>query len=181
MSCEHQWKAAISWVQSNHTLIGYISAPYRKHMSSDARDIEQEAILAAFCTLSVIAKKKASSHKFGAYFRVQFRTRCIKMATGGMGNDFNNIDQIASSPYEQKYEVLDHETIEQALQRMSNRQRQISRWILAQPTPVNTAIVAKEFGICGRTVRAIVCNAIKRVEKRHHGNTQIRKNISLTT
>ncbi len=179
MSCEHQWKTAISWVQSNHTLVDCIVGSYRRYMASSPKDIEHEAILAAFCTLSTLAQKEQPGSKFGSYFRVQFRTRCIKMATGGMGNNFKDIDQIPLISSEQRVKEIDHEIIEQALQKMSNRQRQISRWILTQATPASTNLIAQEFGICGRTVRNIVCNAIKRVEANgnHNGNTKVRRSI----
>lgn len=178
MSSEHQWKAAIRWVQSNQTLVGHIAAPYRRYMASNSKDIEQEAILTAFCTLSILAEKNHDSSKFGAYFRVQFRTRCIKMATGGMVGSLDNTDEIPAVPSEQKINELNHDIIIEALQKMSNRQRQISEWILAQPTPVSTTIVAKKFGICSRTVRDILCNAVNRIQRRPYGNTQVREGIS---
>ncbi|MGB3209289.1 MAG: hypothetical protein WBB19_01145 [Desulforhopalus sp.] len=178
MSPEHQWQTAISWVQSNRTLVGLIAAPYRRYMASTPKDVEQEAILAAFCVLDVLADQSQDSSKFGAYFRVQFRSRCIKMATGGMIGSMDDTGQIAFIPSEQKNNELEHETMEHALQKMSNRQRQISRWILAQPTPVSTTCIAKKFGICGRTVREILSNAIRRIEKNNNGNSQLRKDIS---
>jgi len=148
-------------------------------MASNSKDIEQEAILAAFYTLSILANRTDESYNFGAYFRVQFRTRCIKMATGGMVGSIDDNDQIPSTHSEHKIDDLDHETMEQALQKMSSRQRQISEWILAQPTPVSTTIVAKKFGIQSRTVRAILCNAVNRIQRRHYGNPQVCKDISV--
>jgi DNA-directed RNA polymerase specialized sigma24 family protein len=148
-------------------------------MASNSKDIEQEAILAAFYTLSILANRAEENNKFGAYFRVQFRTRCIKMATGGMVGCIDDIDQIPSTNSEQKTDDLDLEMMQQALQRMSNRQRQLSEWILAQPTPVSTTIVAKKFGIRSRTVRAILCNAVNRIQRRHYGNPAVCKDISV--
>ena len=174
-----QWKAAMHWVKCNQTLIGHIAAPYRKYMASGSKDIEQEAILAAFCTLTILTKKKEHVSRFGAYFRVQFRTRCIKMATGGMTSSIRDIGQIASHPSEKNNAEPNEKMMDEALQSMSNRQRQIAGWVLAQPSPVNTTAIAEEFGIRGRTVRSIICNAINRVEQ-HHENTGIRKNISIT-
>ena len=183
MSCKHQWKTAISWVQSNHTLVDCIVGPYRRYMASSPKDIEHEAMLAAFCTLSTLAEKGQPGSKFGSYFRVQFRTRCIKIASGGMGNNLNDIEQIPSIAPEQEFREMDHRIIEQALQKMSNRQRQVSRWILTQATPVSTNRIALEFGICGRTVRNIVCNAIKRVEtnEKHNGNTKVRRSLAYSS
>lgn len=179
MFYKHQWKTAINWVQSNHTLVDCIAGPYCRYMASGPEDIEHEAILAAFCTLATLAKKGLPSSKFGSYFRVQFRTRCIKMASGGIGSNFKNIDQIPSTSSLQEFEKIDHEVIQQALQKMSNRQRQISKWILTQATPVSTNLIAEEFDICGRTVRNIVCNAIKRVEAngKHNANTKVCRSI----
>jgi len=173
MSYEHQWKTAINWVQSNHTLVDCIAGPYCRYMASGPEDIEHEAILAAFCTLTTLAKKGLPGSKFGSYFRVQF------MASGGIGNNFKNIDQIPSTSSLQEFEKIDHEVIQQALQQMSNRQRQISKWILTQATPVSTNLIAEEFDICGRTVRNIVCNAIKRVETngKQSANTKVCRSI----
>lgn len=179
MSPEQQWKAAIRWVESNRALVGHIAAPYRRYMASNSKDIEQEAILVAFYTLSILANRADESNKFGAYFRVQFRTRCIKMATGGMVGSFDDTDQIPSSHSDRKLDDLNHETMEQALQKMSNRQRQISEWILDQPTPVSTTIVAKKFGIQSRTVRAILCNAVSRIQRGDYGNPQVCKDVSV--
>ncbi len=183
MSYEHQWKTAISWVQSNHVLVASIAGPYRKHMASGSQDIEHEAMVAAFCTLATLAKKGQPGSKFGSYFRVQFRTRCIQMATGGIGNNFRDIDQIPFTSPEQECEEIDHDIIEQALQTMTNRQRQISRWILSRATPVSTNLIAREFGICGRTVRNIVCGAIKRVEEngKQNANPKVCESISYTS
>ena len=178
MTSEQQWQDAISWVQSNRTLIGHISAPYRRYMASSSKDIEQEAVLAAFCTLEILASRGQDSDKFGAYFRVQFRTRCIKMANGGM-RGILDADQIPLISSEQNSNQLDQEVMEQALQMMSNRQKQISGWILAQPTPVSTKNVAKVFGIRDRTVRAILSNAVRRIENIQNGNHQLRKDVSV--
>lgn len=179
MSSEQQWQAAIRWVESNRALVGHIAAPYRRYMASNAKDVEQEAILAAFHTLSILENREDGSNKFGAYFRIQFRTQCIKMATGGMVGSVDDTDQIPSPHSEQKLDDLDHERMEQALLKMSTRQRQISEWILAQPTPVSTTIVAKKFGIQSRTVRAILCNAVSRIERKNYGNPQVCKDISV--
>ena len=179
MSCEHQWRAAISWIQSNSTLVRSIAAPYNRYMASGDKDVEQEAVLTAFSTLTILAKKGEHSSRFGAYFRVLFRTRCIKMATGGMVTDLDDIDQILTIPSELKNYEPDCKIIEQALQKMSNRQRQISRWVLNQPHPVSTAIIARQFGIQRRAVRYLLCNAIRQVKKTTYENTPVRKNISV--
>ena len=179
MSCEHQWRAAISWVQSNNTLVCSIAAPYSRYMASGDKDIEQEAILTAFSALTILADKGEHRSRLGAYFRVLFCTRCIKMATGGMVTGLDDIDQILTIPSEQKNHEPDHEIIEQALQKMSNRQRQISRWVLNQPHPVSTTIIAGKFGIQRRAVRYLLCNAIRQVKKTTYENTPVRKNISV--
>lgn len=180
MSCEHQWRAAISWVHSNNTLVRQIAAPYSKYMASDNKDIEQEAILTAFSALTILAQKGEPRSRLGAYFRVLFRTQCIKMANCGMVIYFDDIGEISTDPFEQTMNETDHKMIEQAFQKMSNRQRRISRWILDQPIPISTTVIAEKFGINSRAVRYILCNAIRRVEKRTYANTPVRKNIHVT-
>lgn len=174
---ERQWQKAISWVKSNRILVEKISAPYLRFMASNLKDVEQEAILAAFYVLDILADQDQNGSQFGAYFRVQFRARCIKMATGGMKGSLDDPDQIPSDPSEQTFDQPDQEIMEQALQKMSRRQRQISRWILAQPTPVSTSCTAKVFGVTDRAVRILLCNAVQRLENDRHGNTQLRKGI----
>lgn len=179
MSCEHQWRAAISWVHSNHILVRSIAAPYSSYMASGNKDVDQEAILTAFSTLTLLAEKGEHIGRFGAYFRVLFRTRCIKMATGGMVTYLDDINQILTIPTEQKNHELDREIIEQALQKMTNRQRQIFRWVLSQPHPVNMTKIARQFGIEKRAVRYLLSNAIRQVKKTTYENTPVRKNISV--
>jgi DNA-directed RNA polymerase specialized sigma24 family protein len=148
-------------------------------MASDAKDIEQEAILTAFITLNILAKKGEDANRLGAYFRVMFRTQCIRMAAGVVVSNFVDINQVAFIPYKQQPYELDHSSIQQALQQVSRRQRQISQWILDQPNPVNTTLIAQQFGVRERTVRAILFNAIRKIEETNFANTRIRKDISI--
>ena len=180
MSRQHQWETARIWVQSNYSLIRLISSPYCRYMASGTKDIKQEAILTAFNTLHLLAQKGENTNRLGAYFRVMFKTQCIKMATGVVVTDFIDIDQISSVSTEQTNYELDQYYIEQALQQISTRQRRIAQWILEQPKPVSTTLIAEKFGIQRRTVRAILCNAIKRLERKKIGNSRVRKNISIT-
>jgi len=179
MPNEHQWQTAILWVQSNDALVRHVASPYSRYMASGSKDIEQEAILTAFCTLEVLKKKRVDESRLGAYFRVNFRTRCIRMATGIAVSSFANIDQIPAMAPDLDNHDLDHSVIEQALQGISSRQRLISRWILEQQRPVSTTIVASEFGICSRTVRAIISNAVKQIKERDFEDTRLRQNISI--
>lgn len=181
MSHKHQWETARIWVLSNYTLVRHISAPYCRYMASETQDIEQEAILTAFITLNLLAKKGEDINRLGAYFRVMFKTQCIKMATGVVVTNFVDIDQIPSVSTEQKNYELDQYCIEQALQKIFTRQRRIAQWILEQPKPVSTTLVAEKFGIQSRTVRAILCNcnAIRKLERRNFEKTRIRKKISI--
>jgi len=179
MSPEHQWQKAISWVKSNRILVEQISAPYRRYMASNSKDIEQEAILAAFYVLDILADQAHDSSIFGAYFRVQFRTLCIKTAAGGMFGIVDDTEQIPSTPSGQRNDEPEHEILEQALEKMSKRQRQISRWILAQPTPVSITCTAKAFGITDRAVRILLSNAIRRLKNDHHGNQKLRKEFQV--
>jgi len=78
---EVTWNKIMLWVSENHSLIRRIASPYYIYIAGDREDLYQEATLAAYKTEIVIRKKNAPE-KFVQFFRVIFRTDCIKMASG---------------------------------------------------------------------------------------------------
>jgi len=173
-----KWQLAQSWLKSNHVLVWCIAGPYYRYMSGEAHDLESEALLTAYQVLTLLHRRGKSLELMTSYYRVAFRTRCIELATGVKVTDCD-INQIPSCPAEThlwKQDELNPETIQNALQVLTKRQRQISEWILAQPTPINTATAGKQFGIQARAVRSIITNAIRRIED--YGHTTVQQAIS---
>lgn len=161
------WHLAQAWVKSNRVLIWCIAGPYYRYMSCEVHDLESEALLTAHQVLTLLSKKRKNLSHMNRYYRVVFRTRCIRLTTGLLITGYE-IDQIpATDEKSDQQEELDESVIREALQVLTNRQRQISEWILSQPTPVSTTTVGNRFGIGSRTVRAILSNAIRRIE--HYG------------
>ena len=105
------------------------------------------------------------------YFRVVFRSRCIQMTMGikVVGNLDPEIINIPSRG-ETLHQELDKEVIAAALASLTNRQRQVAKWILSQPSPVNTDLVGEHFGITTRGVRRLINDAITRIE---NGNRNV--------
>jgi DNA-directed RNA polymerase sigma subunit (sigma70/sigma32) len=91
-----------------------------------------------------------------------------------------DVDQISVTPPDSiQDEELDQEVITAALEVLTDRQREISEWILSQSTPVSTTTVSEEFGIQSRTVRAILSNAVKRIEQ--YGYQAVREEFAPAT
>lgn len=168
------WFLAQTWVKSNHVLIWCIAAPYYKNMSCDEQDLENEALLTAYQVMSGLMRNNKKLLLMSKYYRVVFRTRCIKMTTGVVVTNCD-IDQMPVLD-QGKQQEPDQEVIREALQVLTNRQRQISQWILSQPKPVSISTVAKKFGVQGRTIRAILNNAIDRIKE--YGHQPIREAIT---
>ena len=173
-----KWHLAQTWVKSNRVLVWCIAGPYYKYMSCEVYDLESEALLTAYQVITLLNRRGKSLALMSSYYRVAFRTRCIELATGVQVTDCD-IDRIPSGSTDTlswKQEELNSETIKNALQILTNRQRQISEWILAQPTPINTATAGEQFGIQARAVRSIIKNAIRRIED--YGHQPVQQTIS---
>ncbi len=171
-----RWNLALSWVKSNRVLIRCIAGPYFRYMSCDRQDLNGEALLTAYQVLTLLDRQRKSLSHMNPYFRVAFRTRCISLASGLVVSEYE-IDRIpAEDGLTGQQKELDKGKIREHLRILTNRQRQISEWILAQPTPVSTSTVGRRFGIGSRTVRAILSNAIRRIEE--YGCESVRKGIT---
>lgn len=174
-SKEEQWRAARSWVAANRSMVRAIAARYRRFMASDQDDIIQEAVIVAYQVLNTLARKNVPASRYGAYFRTMFQTRCIRLAAGGRITSIFNLDQIPVITPNPDYRETDQETIETALEAMTDRQRQVFRWILEQPEQISSATaVAKKFGIKNRSARKLIHNGIKRVKRKDKIETHYR-------
>jgi len=134
--------------------------------SLDSLDLEHEALLAAYQVMHELILKNKKLSLMNKYYRVVFRSRCIKLAHGVPIKTEINIEQIGidfKDPAD--HPELDDSLINEALQVLTNRQRQVSCWILKQEKPVSTSNVAKNYNVRRRTIQAVLSNAIKRLNR----------------
>ncbi len=166
--CEHIWRLAIVWTKSNSVLIKCVAANYLPYMGCSNLDLENEACLVAFQVLSELAKQKKDLSHISPYFRVVFRSRCIEMTMGvavAAGCDIEDVRVDDDKGGIKK--DLDRKVIDSAFQSLTQRQRQVAEWILNQPTPVNSNLIAHHFDISPRGARRLITNAINRIEHEH--------------
>jgi chromosomal replication initiation ATPase DnaA len=69
----------------------------------------------------------------------------------------------SEEPFEE-IEAAGEFEIEQALQAVSKRQREICRWLLQQSTPASTPDIAREFKISRRHACRVVSESIQKIE-----------------
>ena len=169
------WRFANSWIRSQRVLIWCIAAPFYHHMRCSAQDLESESLLTAYQVMVSLLASGKNMNSMTKYFRVVFKSRCIRMTFGVKLVDIE-LDQIQMDCEQNQREELDQAVIDQALQALTTRQREISCWILSQPTPVNMDSISQVFGIRKRTAQAIISNAIQRLEKLH-GTNRVRNAI----
>lgn len=155
------WQSAMKWVNSNRSLICQIASPYCKYMAADKDDLFQEATIAAFKALIVVRKKQAP-HRFVSFFRVIFKTNCIKLSSGIPAIHALE-DYLADQFQEEEPIVPENHQIEQALQGVSKRQHEVCTWILKQPDPVGTPELALHFKVSRRHACRLIQNSIQRI------------------
>lgn len=163
VSSAELWDTAMHWVSANKKLIRQIAAPYRRHMAVENTDLLQEAAIAAFKAL-LATRKKAEPEQFAPFFRVIFKTSCIKLASGIQADHDLEMHRIpCPERQENKTGEEDGKALEEALKTVSKRQREICVWLLEQPEPVSTPELAREFKITRRHACRLVSNSIKRL------------------
>lgn len=166
--CTDTWSLASLWIKSNPILIKCIAAQYIPHMGCSSQDLESEALLVAYQTITSLFQSEKDLSCMARYFRVVFRSRCIQMTMGIKVVD--DLDpEIINVPNEDETlpQELDQDVIDAALASLTNRQRQVAKWILSQPSPVNTDLVGEHFGISTRGVRRLINDAVNRIENGH--------------
>lgn len=173
------WSLASLWIKSNPMLIKCIAARYFPHMGCSSQDLQSEALIVAYQTISSLFQNEKDLSCMARYFRVVFRSRCIQMTMGikVVGNLDPEIINIPSRG-ETLHQELDKEVIAAALASLTNRQRQVAKWILSQPSPVNTDLVGEHFGITTRGVRRLINDAITRIE---NGNRNVCRTVPALT
>jgi DNA-directed RNA polymerase specialized sigma24 family protein len=156
------WIMAQQWVSTNQKFIRQISSPFFRFMAGDAEDLYQEATIAAFKAI-IATDKKGTPEKFIPFFRVIFRTDCIKLTSGVQ--TVHCLEDYFLPPPEQQQTLPEPETheIRQALIHVTKKQRKICLWLLQQPTPANTRDIAREFNVSRRHACRLVNNSIQRI------------------
>lgn len=157
------WETAMQWVSANRKLVRQIASPYRRHMAAENADLFQEATIAAFKAL-LTARKKAKPDQFVPFFRVIFKTNCIKLSSGIQAEYFLEVHNLPGPDQgDVPKEHENSEDVEEALKTVSKRQREICRWLLAQSEPASTPELAREFNISRRHACRLISNSIKRL------------------
>lgn len=164
VSQQKTWSEAQDWVNHNKRFIRQIASPYFRFMAGDVEDLYQEAIIVAFKAITT-SKQKGKHDQLMPFFRVIFKTNCIKLASG-IRTVHCLDDYILPSqdePEETMLEPQEYE-VEQALSAVSERQREICIWLLQQSTPVGTPDIARKFNISRRHACRVVSNSIHKIE-----------------
>jgi len=177
MTSRDKWDAAQAWVDANQALIEAIAGPYFRYMAADKEDLRHEAILAAYDTLETLLARELAPDRFGAHFRVIYRTRCMRMASGARvttGFDLDRLPAISPSIIRES-ETTNNDAIHEAMRVLTRRQRQICSWILSQSRPVSTSQVAEVFGVSDRYVRKILNQSVEQIKETNYAtNTNSR-------
>lgn len=157
------WKMAMQWVLANRKLVRQIASPYFRYMMAEREDLLQEATIAAFKAL-LAARKKAKPKQFVSFFRVIFKTNCIKLAAGIETEYYVEVHNLPGPEQEEEQEDFeDSEAVKEALKTVSKRQREICLWLLEQPEPASTPELAREFNISRRHACRLISNSIKQI------------------
>ena len=159
------WTIALQWVSANQKFIRKVAAPYMRHMAADKTDVLQEATIAAFKAV-IATRKKNKPDQFISFFRVIFKTNCIKLTTGIQTVHCLEDFYLPCSDSAEGIQEIDETTgtmINEALQRVSKRQREVCVWLLQQPVPVSTPDIARKFRVSRRHACRLVSGSIQRI------------------
>ncbi|MBU0909602.1 MAG: sigma-70 family RNA polymerase sigma factor [Proteobacteria bacterium] len=156
------WAMAMQWVSENRKLIRQIASPYIRHMAADSNDLFQEAAIAAYKAL-ISSQKKEKPNQFVPFFRVIFKTNCIRLASGIQTVQSLEDYQLPCPEKPEESDELETGRIEEALQAVSKRQREICIWLLQQPEPVSTPDLARKFKVSRRHACRLISSSIERI------------------
>ena len=158
---EATWLQARQWVAANMRLVHWIADTYRIFMAADEDDLLQEATLAAFQALTT-AEKKQAAQRFVPFFRVIFKTRCLRLASGIQTVQPANDVLLDACALEAAPPLPEHLPIDidAALRGLSQREREICRWILNQERPVNMHQAAEHFHLSRRHFSRLLHNIL---------------------
>lgn len=165
ITARETWDMALKWVSSNQKFIRQVAAPYIRHMTAEKSDLLQEATIAAFKAV-ITAREKEEPEKLAVFFRVIFKTNCIKLASGiHTVHCLEDFYLPCPEPTQENHEIdyTNNLRVNEALQRVSKRQREVCYWLLQQSVPVSTPDIAKEFQVSRRHACRLVSSSIERI------------------
>ena len=159
------WELCMQWISANRRFIRMIAFPYLEHMAADREDLYQEAAIAAYQAFTACLER-GEPNQFIPYFRVIFKTNCLKMASG--------VQAIASIEdhqftYPEKEEPIvpepEQRKIEKALKSVTRKQRKICIWLLQQHKPVKINDISEEFKVSRRHAFRVMSNIYERISQ----------------
>ena len=156
------WSMALQWVSANQKLIRQISSPYFRFMAGETEDLYQEATIVAFKAI-VTSRKKGKPENFIPFFRVIFKTNCIKLASGIQTVHCLEDYFLPFSEKQEKAREPENNEIEQALLAVTSRQREVCLWLLQQSTPVSTPDIARKFKVSRRHACRLVSTSVQKI------------------
>lgn len=164
ISSREIWELSMQWVFANRKLIRQFASPYFRHMAAERDDLYQEAAIAAYKAF-ITCREKGASNRFVPYFRVIFKTNCLKLASGVRTIDFIEYDQFSSPEKEEEPLVPEKEEIEEALKIVTKKQREICVWLLQQQEPVKFKDISKQFKVSRRHAFRMMSNIYERISQ----------------
>ncbi len=162
ISNQKAWEIALQWVSTHKKFVRMVASPYAQFMTGGREDLYQEAVIAAYKAL-IYCIKKDRQDQFIKYFRVTFKSNCIKLSYGIQ--TVHCLEDHILLVQDESQQAIEPKKgkISRALQSMSKRQRQICLWLLQQPTPVSTPDIARKFKISRRQACRLVSESIERI------------------
>ena len=166
------WLTALEWVRSHRHLVRWEAAAFSVYLAADDDDLFQEAVMAAFQAL--IAARENEPDRLPSYFRTIFRTHCRRMAVGIRPAPCfqEHLDWTAAREEDDKLPEPQPREIEAALEAITDRQREVCSWILAQARPVSTKETAIHFNLSQRQVCRIVRHTVNHLLQQRHMQPQ---------
>ena len=156
------WQKAMQWVATHRNLVRHLAKPYRRFMQAESNDLWQEATIAAFTAL-ITARKKKKPEQFIRFFRVIFKTNCVELARGIPLTHAQDEHQIPNPDEHIEPAEHDFSRIEEALTRVSMRERQACLWLMCHPGPDCIQNLACEFKVSKRQAYRLLSRSLGKI------------------
>lgn len=163
ISSREIWNLSMQWVAANRRFIRMIASPFLEYMAADRDDLYQEATIAAYQAFTACLEK-GESNQFIPYFRVIFKTSCLKMASGVRA--IASIEDYQFTYPEKEEPVVpepEQKKIEEALKRVTRKQRIVCAWLLQQQEPVRVKDISKQFNVSLRHAFRMMSDVYERI------------------
>lgn len=157
------WQKAMQWVATNQNLVRHIARPYLRFMRAESNDLLQEATIAAFTALNS-ARARKRPEQFIRFFRVIFKTNCIKLAKGiPLAQEQAGQEQLPNPEGHIEPEERDFRVIAEALKKVTRRERQACLWILRQQRTASAIDLARAFKVSRRQACRLLSRSIGKI------------------